>query len=67
LSKTAGLDAAVKALINNPLLGTRKKGDLSFLRVYQFKMAKQAALLGYSYQEGVVILELIVLGSDKNI
>ena len=65
-NQKADLDTAVKALIKNPLLGTQKKGDLSFLRVYQFKMAKQTALLGYSYQEGAVILELIALGSHEN-
>ncbi|MBF4426861.1 type II toxin-antitoxin system RelE/ParE family toxin, partial [Vibrio anguillarum] len=42
------------------------KGDLSFLRVYKFKMVKQLTLLGYSYQDGTVTLELIALGAHEN-
>lgn len=60
------LDKAVKELIKDPLLGDQKKGDLSFLRVYKFKMNKQLTLLGYSYQEGTVTLELMALGSHEN-
>lgn len=60
------LDKAVKAVIDNPFIGERKKGDLSFLRVHKFKMVKQLTLLGYSYQDGSVTLELIALGSHEN-
>lgn len=60
------LDKAVKELIENPLLGEQKKGDLSFLRVYKLKMNKQLTLLGYSYQDGTVTLELMALGSHEN-
>ena len=60
------LDNAIRDLINDPFLGEQKKGDLSFLRVYKFKMTKQLTLLGYSYEDGNVILELINLGSHEN-
>jgi mRNA-degrading endonuclease RelE of RelBE toxin-antitoxin system len=60
------LDSAIKKLIENPLLGDQKKGDLIFLRVYKFKMLKQLTLLGYSYEDGTVTLELIALGSHEN-
>lgn len=60
------LDKAVKELIDDPLLGDQKKGDLSFLRVYKFKMNKRLTLLGYSYQDGTVTLELMALGSHEN-
>jgi mRNA-degrading endonuclease RelE of RelBE toxin-antitoxin system len=60
------LDDAIRFLINAPESGEQKKGDLAFLRVYKFKMVKQLTLLGYSYEEGTVILELIVLGSHEN-
>ena len=59
------LDKAIKSLIKEPLLGEQKKGDLSFLRVHKFKMAKQLTLPGYSYQEDKVILELIALASHE--
>jgi len=60
------LDAAVKALIAKPLLGEQKKGDLGFLRVYKFKINKQLMLLGYSFNEGSLTLELLALGSHEN-
>ncbi|WP_153448284.1 type II toxin-antitoxin system RelE/ParE family toxin [Vibrio algicola] len=60
------LDNAVKELMKEPLLGEQKKGDLSFLRVYRFKMVKQLTLLGYSYEDGTVTLELMALGSHEN-
>ena len=60
------LDNAIKELIDNPLLGEQKRGDLSFLRVYKFKMSKQLTLLGYSFSEGIFTLELMALGSHEN-
>ena len=60
------LDNAVKSLIADPLLGQQKKGDLAYLRVLKFKMVKQLTLLGYSYVDGDVILELLNIGSHEN-
>ena len=60
------LDNAIKELMKEPLLGEQKKGDLSFLRVHKFKMVKQLMLLGYSYEDGTVTLELMALGSHEN-
>ncbi|WP_424418098.1 type II toxin-antitoxin system RelE/ParE family toxin [Oceanisphaera sp.] len=52
--------------MENPLLGEQKKGDLAFLFVYKFKMVKQLTLLGYSYEDGTVTLELMALGTHEN-
>lgn len=60
------LDAAVKALMENPSLGEQKKGNLGFLRVYKFKMNKQLTLLGYSFDDGTLTLELMALGAHEN-
>ncbi|PML37252.1 addiction module toxin RelE [Vibrio breoganii] len=60
------LDKAIRELLEDPYLGEQKKGDLAFLRVYKFKMVKHLTLLGYSYQDGTVTLELMVLGSHEN-
>lgn len=60
------LDSAVKALMDDPTLGEQKKGDLSFLRVHKFKMNKQLTLLGYSFDDGALVLELLALGSHEN-
>ena len=60
------LDKAVKTLMKDPLAGEQKKGDLLFLRVHKFKMIKQLTLLGYSYDVGSDVLELIALGPHEN-
>lgn len=60
------LDAAVKVLMENPLLGVQKQGDLAFMRVYKFRMAKQLTLLGYSYDHDAVVLELLTFGTHEN-
>lgn len=65
-NQKADLDKAVRELLRDPYLGELKKGDLSFLRVYKFNMVKQLTLLGYSYEDGTVTLELIALGSHEN-
>lgn len=65
-NQKADLDQAVRELMDNPQLGEQKKGDLLFLRVYKFKMVKQLTLLGYSYEDGTVTLELLTFGSHEN-
>ena len=50
-----------------PLLGEQEKGDLSFMRVLKFQMAKQLTLLGYSYESGSVVLKLLTFGSHENV
>ncbi|MCE8042177.1 type II toxin-antitoxin system RelE/ParE family toxin [Billgrantia desiderata] len=60
------LDKAVRTLVENPLIGELKRGDLSFLRVYKFKMAKQLTLLGYHYDGDSIVLTLMALGTHEN-
>lgn len=60
------VDGEVKKLSEHPLLGELKKGDLDFLRVHKFKIHPQQYLLGYSYQEKIVTLTLLKLGSHEN-
>ncbi len=67
LNQKKGLDSAVKVLMNDSTLGEQKKGYLSFLRVYKFKMNKQLTLLGYSFDEGSLVLESMVLGSHETV
>ncbi len=65
-NQKSDLDTAIKKLLIDPNLGGLKKGNLSFLRVYKFKMNKQLTLLGYSFNDGALILELMNLGSHEN-
>jgi len=60
------LDTAIKRSMAKPTLGELKKGDLAFLRIYKFKMSKQLTLLGYSYDDGALTLELISLATHEN-
>ena len=59
------LDLAIKELMANPNTGEQKKGDLVFLRVHKFKMNKQLTLLGYSFDDGALVLELMAPGSHE--
>jgi mRNA-degrading endonuclease RelE of RelBE toxin-antitoxin system len=56
------LDSVIKTLMAKPTLGEQKKGNLTFLRVYKCKMNKQLTLLGYSFDDGTLTLELMALG-----
>ncbi|CEG55944.1 putative addiction module antitoxin [Legionella fallonii LLAP-10] len=60
------LDEEVRKLVNNPVLGERKKGDLDFLRVHKFKLLNQEVLLGYMFEEDEIILTLLKLGTHEN-
>ena len=60
------LDVAIKTLIQNPRAGDLKKGDLSGIRVYKFKMVNNLTLLAYSYDENEESLTLLALGSHEN-
>ena len=61
-----GIDRAVKTIAENPDIGERKKGDLSFLQVYKFKINKQLILLGYTFEKDQLILTLLKLDSHQN-
>jgi len=60
------LDAVIKELMVDPAIGEQKKGDLSFLRVHKFKINKQLTLLGYSFDDGTLVLALLALGTHEN-
>jgi len=60
------LDDAIKVVVDDPLIGIQKRGDLNYLRIYKFSMLKQQALLAYSYDEERVIIKLLGIGSHEN-
>lgn len=64
-NQKADLDKAIKLIIENPKAGNQKKGDLDYLRVFKFKMIKQEMLLGYSYIEEKLVLELLMLATHE--
>ena len=56
-NQLAEVNKAIGKVIKNPGIGEQKKGNLSWLRVYKFKVLGQLTLLGYSYEKnGDIIL-----------
>ncbi|TDX30998.1 ParE-like toxin of type II ParDE toxin-antitoxin system [Modicisalibacter xianhensis] len=62
----AGLDNAIRCLIEESGIGDVKIGDLAGIRVYKFKMTGQLTLLSYRYDDGQLTLTLLMLGSHEN-
>ena len=67
LNQLTEVNKAISQVINNPGIGEQKKGNLSWLRVYKFKVLGQLTLLGYSIEKnGEIILTFVDLGSHEN-
>ena len=58
------LDEQIKLIIENPTIGTEKKGDLSEVYVHKFKIKTIQYLLAYRFNED--LLELIMIGPHQN-
>lgn len=65
-NQRADANKAIDQIISDPLIGSQKKGDLRAIRVYKFKMQHQLTLLAYSYEDEMLILTFIALGSYEN-
>ena len=65
-SQKSALDEAVQLLIGDPMIGDSKAGDLAGVRVYKFKMAQQLNLLAYSYENEILTLTLLAIGSHNS-
>ncbi len=59
------LDNEIKQIIQNPLIGTEKKGDLRGIFVHKFNLQNQLYLLAYRFVSEES-LELIMLGPHEN-
>ncbi|OZS42177.1 type II toxin-antitoxin system RelE/ParE family toxin [Photobacterium sanguinicancri] len=60
------VDDEIDKVVDNPDLGTQKKGDLSYLWVHKFRLNGQEVLLGYSWLDDKIELYLLNLGSHEN-
>lgn len=65
-NQKSDLDDAIRAIVDDPDLGTQKVGDLSSVRVYKFKMVKQLTLLAYQIDDGELVLTLLMVGAHEN-
>ena len=59
------LDNEIKQIIQNPLIGTEKKGDLRGVFVHKFNLQNQLYLLSYRFIKEESI-ELIMIGPHEN-
>ena len=67
INQLAEVNKAIRAVIKNPDIGEQKKGDLSWLWVYKFKVLGKLTLLGYNIEKnGEIVLTLIDIGSHEN-
>ncbi len=63
-SQKSILDDQIKKIIENPLVGEEKKGDLKEVFVHKFKIKTAQYLLPYRFREDT--LELIMIGPHEN-
>lgn len=65
-NQKADVKKAIQDIVDNPDIGQTKKGDLAGIQVHKFKMVGQLMLLAYTYEDDVITLTLIGLGSHEN-
>jgi mRNA-degrading endonuclease RelE of RelBE toxin-antitoxin system len=66
-NQLADVNKAIEKVIENPNIGEQKKGNLSWLRVYKFRVLRQLVLLGYSIEKNKkIVLTLVSLSSHEN-
>jgi mRNA-degrading endonuclease RelE of RelBE toxin-antitoxin system len=58
------VDKAIRDIVKNPMLGQEKKGDLSQVHVYKFKINRQEMLLAYEWNPELRLL--LALGVHEN-
>ena len=63
-SEKRKLDDEIRKIINNPAIGSEKKGDLRGIFVHNFKMHTSQYLLAYRFNKET--LELIMIGPHEN-
>ena len=67
INQLVDVDEAIGIVITNPDVGERKKGNLSRLWVYKFRMLDMLALLGYTVDNnGEIVLTFVDVGPHEN-
>jgi len=60
------IEDQVDLIIDDPLIGKQKRGDLSHMRVHKFDLDGSEILLGYNWNEGRLTLTLLNIGPHEN-
>jgi mRNA interferase RelE/StbE len=58
------INAAIRTIMTDPVIGEEKKGDLAGVRVYKFDVQNQLYLLAYTVDETTITL--LALGVHEN-
>ena len=58
------VNEAIRIIVNDPIIGAEKKGDLVGIYVYKFKINHQQFLLAYEWDPALRIL--LALGVHEN-
>lgn len=64
LNEKGVVDSAIRAVFLNPKVGQPKKGDLTGISVYKFRIGDQQKLLAYCYNLSQIVL--VSLGNHQN-
>ncbi|MCD8504566.1 MAG: type II toxin-antitoxin system RelE/ParE family toxin [Burkholderiaceae bacterium] len=59
------VDDAIQMIVDNPELGTQKRGDLNGVYVYKFKVQSQETLLAHEFDPQT--RHLLLLGAHENV
>ncbi len=60
------IEDEIDQIIDNPLIGERKKDNLAYLRVHKFRLNELTVLLGYSWVANKVELYLLHIEAHEN-
>ena len=63
-SEKLKLDSEINQIIQNPSIGTEKKGDLRGIYIHKFNLLNHLYLLSYRFSSDS--LELIMIGPHQN-
>lgn len=66
INQLCEINKAIQIIIDNPFAGTRKAGDLADVYVCKTKALSQLFLIAYTYQEDLLILTFLAIGSHEN-
>jgi len=63
-NQRGAVHVAIRAVLDNPLLGQEKKGDLSGVLVHKFDCVNQQFLLAYQWADDLRVL--LAMGPHEN-
>lgn len=60
------LDQVVRQIMSDPTIGEMKRGELTGIQVYKYKLNTQQYLIAYKYIDDELLLTFIELGTHEN-